>query len=130
MDRPLQNQEELRQEIVRLKALKHQQGEALAKRFGSPLEIVKTIWSLFPTSAEKRHARLKRFLADPVSFASKLLIPLALRKTLLRKSDFLTRLVVMFSASKLAGLINMKRMAHWIRTVEKYFKKKAQPLDA
>jgi hypothetical protein len=105
MDKPIRNSVDLREEIIRLRALEKEQELALKLRFNSPAATFSTIYSLFPKGAggENRH---NIFNQDFVSILSRFLVPLTLNKTLFRNSGFIVKTLVGLVSQKASGYIN------------------------
>lgn len=105
MDKPIRNSWELREEIIRLRALEKEQAIAIKQRFSSPAAIFSTLYSLFPKSAGgEKHTNI--FNQDFVSILSRFLLPLTLNKTLFRKSGFIVKALVGLVSQKASGYIN------------------------
>jgi hypothetical protein len=106
MDKPIRNSWELKEEIVRLRALEKEQSHAIGQRFSSPAAVFSTIYSLFPKRSGVDENRTNIFNQDFVSILSRFLIPLTLNKTLFRNSGFIIKTLVGLVSQKASGYIN------------------------
>lgn len=107
MELPVNNINDLRAEIARLKGLKAQQSVALKARFSGPAAIFSTVLSLFPGSATAdgiKHAGL--FKQDFLGLLSRFVLPITLNKTLFRKSNFLVKTIVGVLSQKAASYVS------------------------
>jgi len=94
--------DELRAEILRLKAVEHEQAAALIERVKTPSALFSTVMSLFRSPDSKGGF----FSQDFFGLASRVLLPLTLNKTLFRKSNFLVKAAVGFVSQKASHLIS------------------------
>ncbi len=125
MDKPIRNSWELREEIIRLRALEKGQGIAIKQRFSSPAAIFSTVYSLFPKpAAGERHTNI--FNQDFVSILSRFLIPLTLNKTLFRNSGFIVKTLVGLVSQKASGYINEDSVVSVWDKVKGLFHKKGE----
>ena len=123
MDKPIRNSWELREEIIRLRALEKEQGIAIKQRFSSPAAIFSTVYSLFPKpAAGERHTNI--FNQDFVSILSRFLIPLTLNKTLFKNSGFIIKALVGLVSQKASGYINEDSVMSVWDKVKHLFSKK------
>ncbi len=104
MSIPVKNINDLRDEILRLKTVEHDQSIALGQRFKSPSAVFSTIVSLFPRS-EHSDKEKGFFDQDIVGLLSRIVLPFTLNKTLFRKSGFIVKTLV--------GLVSQKA-SHFI----------------
>lgn len=125
MDKPIRNSWELREEIVRLRALEKEQAMAIKERFNSPAAIFSTVYSLFPKSAGGQ-SRNNIFNQDFVSILSRILLPLTLNKTLFRKSGFIVKTLVGLVSQKASGFINEDSVVGLWDKVKSLFHKKGE----
>jgi len=106
MDATIKNSWDLKEEIVRLRALEKVQGEAIGQRFNSPAAIFSTVYSLFPKGNHSGENKSNIFNQDFVSILSRFLIPLTLNKTLFKNSGFLVKTLVGLVSQKASGYVN------------------------
>lgn len=125
MDKPIRNSWELKEEIVRLRALEKEQSQAIGQRFSSPAAIFSTIYSLFPKpAAGERHTNI--FNQDFVSILSRFLLPLTLNKTLFKNSGFIVKTLVGLVSQKASGYINEDSVVSVWDKVKGLFHKKGE----
>jgi hypothetical protein len=126
MDKPIRNSWDLREEIIRLRALEKEQAIAIKQRFSSPAAVFSTIYSLFPKpAAGEKHASI--FNQDFVSILSRFLLPLTLNKTLFRNSGFIVKALVGLVSQKASGYINEDSVVSIWDKVKTLFQKKVVP---
>jgi hypothetical protein len=106
MDRHIRNIDDLQGEIARLKELHQQQKAAIGERFSSPSAVFSTAFSLFPKSTATHTIKDSGVLdQDYFGLLSRIILPLALNKTLFRNSNFIVKTLV--------GLVSQKA-SHYI----------------
>src|ERR1700693_4598745 len=98
-DISINNVDELRAEIVRLRGVKEEQGNALAKRFNTPLTALATLYTIFPNKQEDG-SKNDIFHQDFFGLISRIILPFALNKTIFRNSNFLIKGIVGFLSQK------------------------------
>jgi hypothetical protein len=125
MDKPIKTSWELKEEIIRLRALEKEQSIAIQQRFSSPGAIFSTIYSLFPKPAGGEN-RTNIFNQDFVSILSRFLIPLTLNKTIFRNSGFLIKTLVGLVSQKASGYINEDSVVGLWDKVKSLFTKKGE----
>jgi len=108
MQLPIKNTTELRSEIYRLEGLERQQAVALKARFSSPAAVFSTVLSIFPKSEDNKSGGLanKLFHQDFIGLISRLVLPIALNRTLFKKSGFLVKTLVGILSQKASNYIN------------------------
>jgi len=106
MDATIKNAWDLKEEIVRLRALEKVQGAAIKQHFSSPAAIFTTVYSLFPKGSNSGESKTNIFNQDFVSIISRFLIPLTLNKTLFKNSGFLVKALVGLVSQKASGYVN------------------------
>ena len=107
MDLQINNIEDLRLEIYRLKMVEEQQAQAIRRRFSSPSAIFSTVFSLFPKSQNPDGTKGGGiFHLDFVQMISSFLLPLTLNKTLFRRSNFLIKGLVTMVTRRASRFIN------------------------
>ena len=121
----INNGDDLRAEIARLKILRHEQGKALGERFNSPFTAIATIYSAFPNKRIKNDL----FHQDFVSVLSRILLPLTLNKTIFRNSGFLVKTLVGLVSQKASRYINEDSVAGLWDKVKALFDKKPKNTD-
>ena len=106
MDATIKNSWDLKEEIVRLRALEKVQGAAIKEHFNSPAAIFTTVYSLFPKGNHSGECKTNIFNQDFVSILSRFLIPITLNKTLFKHSGFLVKALVGLVSQKASGYVN------------------------
>jgi len=124
MDKPIRNSWELREEIVRLRALEKEQALAIRQRFSSPAAVFSTVYSLFPKPAPGEKST-NIFNQDFVSILSRFLLPLTLNKTIFKNSGFIVKTLVGLVSQKASGYINEDSVVGLWDKVKSLFHKKA-----
>ncbi|MFB9841442.1 hypothetical protein [Mucilaginibacter ginsenosidivorans] len=122
----INNVDDLRAEIARLKIIKQEQGEALAERFNSPITALATVYSAFPN---KRGGKNDLFQQDFVSILSRVVLPLMLNKTIFRNSGFIVKTLVSLVSQKASRFINEDSIAGLWDKVKTLFEKKDRQPD-
>lgn len=103
----IQNANDLKVEIARLKNLEVKQGVALKARFASPTAILSTAMTLFPKSPTVDGVKGAGFFGqDVLGLISRIVIPLTLNKTLFRNSNFIVKTLVGILSQKASGYIS------------------------
>ena len=122
----INNAEDLKAEILRLRRLKEEQGEALKARFRSPGAALSSLMPVFP-----KESRLKFdiFNQDFLGLISRVLLPLTLNKTLFRNSGFITKGLVGFLSQKASHFISEDSVSDLWNKVKSLFEKKQQKHD-
>ncbi len=123
----INNVDELRAEIARLRGTKEEQGMALAKRFNTPMTALATLYTIFPNKPEDGKTNL--FQQDFVSMLSRIFLPLALNKTLFRNSGFLVKTLVSLASQKASGFINEDSIMDLWSKIKILFDKKDKHTD-
>ncbi|HWD88651.1 MAG TPA: hypothetical protein VG367_11035 [Mucilaginibacter sp.] len=101
----INNIDELRAEIARLRVVKEEQGKAIARRFNTPMTTLSTLYSMFPRDPEA-DSKSSIFGQDFFGLLSRILLPLTLNKTLFRNSNFLVKGLVGLLSQKASHFIN------------------------
>ncbi len=102
----INNREDLRNEIFRLKGLEQQQGMAIKQRFNGPGALFSTILSLFWTGSDQESDKGDGiFHQDFLGLISRIVLPFTLNKTIFKHSNFLIKALV--------GLVSQKA-SHYI----------------
>ena len=117
----INNVEDLRAEILRLRHLKEEQGEALKTRFSSPVTTFSTLMTVFPKGVGSKY---DIFHQDFLGIISRIILPLALNKTLFRNSNFLTKGLVGFLSQKASHFISEDSVTDLWEKVKSLFDKK------
>lgn len=100
------NEQDLKSEILRLRALDKEQEQELAARFRSPTAVFATARTLFP---KPPHPAGNSGHTDYAQLAARFLLPLTLNKTVFRHSNFLVKMLAGFASQKAAGLVTEQR---------------------
>jgi hypothetical protein len=98
----INNIDDLRDEIARLKAQKNVQEAAIKEHFASPKAIFQTLLAPFKGSDIKESLFNHE---DILSLVSRFFLPFALNKTFFRKSNFLIKALVGLVSQKASGFI-------------------------
>ena len=107
MSLPITNSADLKEEIARLKGLEHQQATELKQHFSSPGAIFSTIISLFSGSSDSKEEKNASFFnQDFIGLISRIILPLALNKTLFKNSGFIVKTIVGLLSQKASHYIN------------------------
>jgi hypothetical protein len=117
----INNVEDLRAEILRLRHLKDEQREALKTRFSSPVVAFSTIMTVFPKGTGSKY---DIFHQDFLGIISRIILPLALNKTLFRNSNFLVKGLVGFLSQKASHFISEDSVTGLWDKVKSMFDKK------
>ncbi len=104
----IKNSEDLKDEIARLKGLEQQQAGQLKQHFSSPGAILSTIMSLFSSSKEdnKEDKNASLFDQDFIGLLSRIVLPIALNKTVFKNSGFIMKALVGILSQKASHYIN------------------------
>ncbi|HEY0245343.1 MAG TPA: hypothetical protein VGC01_07250 [Mucilaginibacter sp.] len=103
---------DLKDEILRLEGVEKQQSLALKARFNSPSAIFTTLFSLFSNTNPDDPKSAGLFNQDFVGLLSRLVLPLALNKTLFRHSNFLVKALVGIISQKASNYISEDSVAN------------------
>ena len=104
---PIRNSVELKGEIARLKGLEQQQATELKQHFSSPGAIFSTIMGLFSNSSDnKEEKNASLFNQDFIGLISRIVLPIALNKTLFKNSGFIVKTIVGLLSQKASHYIN------------------------
>ncbi len=107
MTLPVRTSIELKEEIARLKGLEQQQANQLKQHFSSPGAIFSTIFNLFPKSDDsKEDKNASLFNQDFIGLLSRIILPIALNKTVFKKSGFIVKAIVGVLSQKASHYIN------------------------
>jgi len=120
-DVQINNVEDLKAEILRLRHLKEEQGEAIKMRFRSPGAAFSTLLTVFPKGSGSKY---DIFHQDFLGIISRILLPLTLNKTLFRKSNFLVKGLVGFLSQKASHFISEDSVTGLWDKVKSMFDKK------
>ena len=118
-DVTINNAEDLKAEILRLRHLKEEQGDALKARFVSPGAAISSIMTVFP-----KGTKFDIFHQDFFGLISRILLPLTLNKTLFRNSNFMIKGLVGFLSQKASHFISEDSVAGLWDKVKSLFDKK------
>jgi len=109
MEAVIYNLTDLRAEIIRLKAVKIIQEDAIATHFNSPSAIFHTVTAFFKGSASANKSEgILGTGGDMVSLISRFVLPFVLNKTIFRSSNFIIKTIVGLVSQKASGFINEK----------------------
>jgi hypothetical protein len=107
MGLPIKNSDDLKDEIARLKGLEQQQAAELKQHFSSPGAIFSTLMNLFPKSADsKEEKNASLFNQDFIGLLSRIILPIALNKTVFKNSGFVMKAIVGLLSQKASHYIN------------------------
>ncbi len=127
-DISINNAGDLRAEILRLRELRQQQGEQISQRFSSPSAIFSTALSLFPKN-NSAGSKDSIFNQDYFGILSRILLPLALNKTIFRNSNFIIKGLVGFLSQKASHFISEDSVVGLWDKVKSMFEKKEKHKD-
>ena len=122
----IDNINDLRAEIVRLRAVRDEQGQALAKRFNTPMTALSTLYTVFPNEAEEV-VKNDIFHQDLVGVASRIFLPMLLNSTLFRNSNILIKGLVGLFSQKASDYISEDTVLGIWDKVKTLFEKKKKP---
>ena len=126
-DAPINNIDELRAEIARLRLVKEAQGKALARRFDTPLTTLSTLYTIFPNKGDGEKSGF--FQQDFVSLLSRIFLPITLNKTIFRNSGFLVKTLVSLLSQKASQFINEDTITGVWEKIMLLFEKKHEHAD-
>ena len=108
MGLPIKNSDDLKEEIARLKGLEQQQATELKQHFSSPGAILSTVMGLFSGSKDdsKEEKNASLFNQDFIGLISRIVLPIALNKTLFKNSGFIVKTIVGLLSQKASHYIN------------------------
>jgi len=127
MDIPVKNIFDLQAEIIRLEKVKQEQEMVLKQRFSSPSAIISSIRSIFPKAPEGEGSSGgigSFFSPDLLSLVSRFVLPIALNKTLFKKSNFLIKTIVGLVSQKASTYISEDSVTSVWGRVKSLFGKK------
>jgi hypothetical protein len=126
MDIPVKNIFDLQSEIIRLEKSKQEQEMVLKQRFSSPSAIFASVKSIFPKSPEGGSTSAAHSLLSPdiLSLISRFVLPLALNKTLFKKSGFIVKTLVGLASQKASTYISEDSVTSVWGRVKSLFGKK------
>jgi hypothetical protein len=116
----------LQAEMARLRVLRGEQGAAIQARFSSPSAIFSTVFSLF-SSGDGSKGNI--FGQDLFGVLSRILLPLALNKTVFRNSNFLIKGLVGLVSQKASHFINEDNVMGLWHKIIALFEKKHEHAD-
>ncbi|MDB5145270.1 MAG: hypothetical protein JWQ66_3983 [Mucilaginibacter sp.] len=125
-DTSINNAEDLKAEIARLRILNEEKGDALKARFRSPMVAISTLFTIFPEGAGSKY---DIFHQDFLGVISRILLPLTLNKTLFRNSNFVVKALVGFLSQKASHFISEDSVAGLWGKVRSVFEKKEKKTD-
>ncbi|RWY55829.1 hypothetical protein [Mucilaginibacter gilvus] len=103
----IQNVNDLKAEITRLKNLEVEKAVALKQRFSSPAAIFSTAMTLFPKSPTVDGVKNESFFnQDFLGLISRIALPLTLNKTIFKHSNFLVKTLVGILSQKASHYIS------------------------
>lgn len=127
MDIPVKNIFDLQAEIIRLEKVKQEQEMVLKQRFSSPSAIIASVRSIFPKAPEGEGGGGgigSFFSPDILSLVSRFVLPLALNKTLFKKSNFIVKTLVGLVSQKASTYISEDSVTSVWGRVKSLFGKK------
>jgi hypothetical protein len=126
MDTPVKNILDLQSEIIRLEKTKQDQEMVLKQRFSSPSAILSSVRSIFPKAPEGESTGGMGSLLSPdlLSLVSRFVLPLALNKTLFKRSNFIVKTLVGLVSQKASTYISEDSVTSVWGRVKSLFGKK------
>lgn len=122
---PVKNIFDLQSEIIRLEKSRQEQEMVLKQRFSGPSAIISSIRSAFPKAPEGEGGGLASFFSpDLLSLVSRFVLPIALNKTLFKKSNFLIKTIVGLVSQKASNYISEDSVTSVWGRVKSLFGKK------
>lgn len=125
----IQNIEELRAEIARLKFLKFEQEAYLGEQFNrleykleTPMRLYDRVASFFPTAKEALFSESKSTGGDWVTNSLRIGLPFLFNKILFRKAGFIKKGLLLLASQQAAGFVNKDRLAGIIDTLTSFIK--------
>ena len=122
-DVTINNVEDQKAELFRLRHLKEEQGDALKARFISPGAAISSLMTVFP---KESRTKFDIFHQDFFGLISRILLPLTLNKTLFRNSNFLIKGLVGFLSQKASHFISEDSVTGLWDKVKSLFDKKKE----
>jgi len=136
MSIPVNNINDLRAEIARLRIVKVQQELAIKQRFNSPSAIFNTVLSGFSGTGGADKTSGTSTTDELIGLVSRFVLPMVLNKTLFRNSNFIVKTLVGILSQAASGYINEKSLfALWdtiqpvLAMVAKPMRKTKKPVD-
>ena len=128
----INNDEELKAEIVRLRNIDRKQETALAARVSSPGAIIASAMTLSQTSKANKTLAAK---PDYLQVGARVLLPVILNKTVFRKSNFVVKFLVGLISQKAAKMVTQDNIKSLfikgkVLIVKAFRQKNASPLKA
>ncbi|MGZ3777345.1 MAG: hypothetical protein ACXVI9_07085 [Mucilaginibacter sp.] len=117
---------DLQAEMARLRLLRNEQGAAIEARFSSPSATFGTIFSLFSRGDSSKGSILGQ---DLFGVLSRILLPLALNKTIFRNSNFLIKGLVGLVSQKASHFITEDNVMGLWNKISALFEKKHKHAD-
>ena len=125
MGLPINDINDLRAEIARLKGVEQEQSAALARRVSSPAAIFSTVFSLVPKSSSGDGEKSGGFFdQDMVGLISRIVLPILLNKTIFRKSNFIVKTIVSILSQRASHFINEESVSTLWAVIKSLFKGK------
>ncbi|WP_295769747.1 hypothetical protein [uncultured Mucilaginibacter sp.] len=116
---------DLQSEIIRLEKSRQEQEMVLKQRFSSPSAIFSSIRSAFPKAPEGEGGGIGSFISpDVIGLISRFVLPIALNKTLFKKSNFIIKTVVGLLSQKASTYISEDSVTSVWGRVKSLFGKK------
>lgn len=129
MDVSINSSSDLKAEIARLRGIEEEQSVALKARVSTPSALFHTIISIFPKSpTHSGDDKSSIFNQDFFGIISRILLPLALNKTLFRNSNFVVKALVGFLSQKASHFISEDTLTGVVGKIKSFFEKK-KPVD-
>ena len=126
-DLQINNVNDLKAEIFRLRHLREEQGDAIKARFSSPSAIFSTVFSVFPKAAGDKN---DIFHQDFFGIISRIVLPLILNKTIFRNSNFLVKGLIGFLSQKASHFISEDSLSGlWDKAKSVFDKRKHKHKD-
>ena len=126
-DLPIYSHTDLKNEIYRLQGLEREKGEALKKRFSSPMAAISSIYSLFSADHHEKDGGI--FKQDFFGILSRVALPFALNKTLFRNSNFIVKTLVGLVSQKASHYISEDTVEGAVDTAKSWFSKLSHLFD-
>ena len=126
----INNIDDLRAEIALLRVKKKEQEAAIKQHFSSPSAIINTMLTAVKGSGMKNSF----FNPDElIGLASRFIIPLALNKTIFRKSNFIIKTLITLVSQQASGFVTQDAITSVWGKIRSFISnrksKKQQPVD-
>lgn len=131
INRNIQNIQELRDEISRLKVLKYEQESYLTDQFqllqdklNGPARFIQKIGGIFTGSSDNK-SDVSRFKSDWLTSSLRVSLPFLFNRVLFRKAGVLKKAMLVLASQRVANFINVDRITTLIDKITNMIRPKA-----